>query len=73
FKAKKLAQNYLSLTEENVSRLSKWLLSFSLSSAYLTPKELSDMIGSVSAEEIIVASCMITLDTTYILEAKGEE
>ncbi|MGN0468295.1 MAG: M16 family metallopeptidase [Acutalibacteraceae bacterium] len=71
-KAKKLAQSYLSYTEENINSLLKWLLSFSLSSAYLTPKELADMIGSVSAEEIIVASCMITLDTVTIFEAKGE-
>lgn len=58
---------------DSASGINSWLLSYTLNSVFYTPEELSEMIKSVSREEVIVAANMIQEDTVYLLEAQKED
>lgn len=70
--AKLSAADSLRSATDSAYAVDNWFLSHCISGEFYTPEEYIEMLENISAEEIIIAANMITLDTVYILEGEKE-
>lgn len=70
--AKLSAADSLRSATDSAYAIDNWFLTHCISGEFYTPEEYIEMLQNVSAEEIIIAANMITLDTVYILEGEKE-
>ncbi len=70
--AKLSAADSLRSATDSAYAIDSWFLSHCISGEFYTPEEYIEKLQNVSAEEIIIAANMITLDTIYILEGEKE-
>ena len=71
--AKKSLIDSFNSVEDSVLEIESFMQSQCVSGTFRTPSEYSELISSVSREEIIIAANMVTEDTVYILESEKED